>query len=104
CLFDRTNSGCAPSVAWSIAVHPGHKLTAPVFDFGSKNIFVADDSQVSFVQDTGSTTPTLCLSGPCLGGNVITGLANITDSPMIVVGNTTNVLVFSGTNGANAVV
>src|SRR5207247_1263674 len=54
---------------WPITVNTGRRLTGPVFDFTSKNIFVADDSgRLSFVKEEGSSTG-FCASGlpPCLG-------------------------------------
>jgi hypothetical protein len=88
-----------PAVAWSITVNPSHKLTGPVFDSGSQNIFVGDDSgKISFVQDSGSVG---CGSPPCLGSNAITALTNITDPP-IVDSSTGKILVFTGNGGANA--
>ena len=91
-----------------IIVNSSHKLTGPVLDFGSKNVFVADDSgRLSFVRDTGSTTGTCSGGGPlpCLGSNTITtgASSSITDGP-IVDGSTGKVFAFAGGTSGTSVV
>jgi hypothetical protein len=75
-----------PMLGYDLA---NHKLTSPVFDFMSKNIFYADDlGNFSYIREVGSTTGA-CASPPtppCMGNSVyeVTAVAHpIIDSPMV---------------------
>jgi len=84
-------------VAWCVTVNSGHRLSSPVFDPTTGNVVVGDDSgRVSVVADLGGT-------GSLSLTNTITGLTNIPDVP-ILDGSTGKIVVFSGSNGSNAVV
>ena len=57
------------TTGWPIMVNPTHALSSPVYDSGSRNIFVGDAAgRLSYVRDTSSTVGS-CGSGspPCLG-------------------------------------
>jgi hypothetical protein len=94
---------------WPITVHSGFKLTGPVFDAASGNIFVGDgNGRLSFVRDTASTVGS-CGAGspPCLGSNSIqlnNSLLNLFSNPIvdppIVDSSTGKVFAFIGNDGA----
>ena len=86
------------SGGWPITVHAGFKLTGPVFDTNSRNVFVGDSSgTTSYVKESGSTTG-FCGSGtpPCLGGVTLILGGSIVDAP-IVDGTNGSVFTFDGT-------
>src|SRR5206468_7165032 len=66
-----------------------HKLTGPVFDFKTNNIFAGDDGGgMNYFRDTGSTTGACANSGavPCFGSRVTTYFGtstSITDPPIL---------------------
>jgi len=77
-----------------------HKLTGPIFDFRSRNLFYADDwGDFNYIREVGSTTGTCTVgSPPCLGGVEYenTSLKHpIIDSP-IVDSVTQRVFIFVG--------
>lgn len=94
------------SGGWPITVHAGFKLTGPVFDTNSRNVFVGDSvGTTSYVKESGSTTG-FCGSGtpPCLGGVTLILGGSIVDAP-IVDGTNGSVFTFDGTaSTGNAVV
>ena len=107
--FVRVFSGTTPaevtSGGWPITVHSGSKLTGPVHDLVSNNIFVGDSSGVlSYVLESGSTTGA-CVSGtaPCLGTPSRSLGGAIVDSP-IVDGTNQTVFTFDGTGSSGATV
>lgn len=86
------------SGGWPLTVHTGAVLTAPVYDFVSQNIFVADSlGQLSFVKEAGSVTGA-CGAGvpPCLG-SVHPALTGSIVDPPILDSSTKRLLVFDGT-------
>jgi hypothetical protein len=86
------------SAPWPITVSSGHKLTGPIFDTSSRNIFVGDSSgTTSYVKESGSTTGA-CGSGtpPCLGAGTLVLGGAIVDAP-IVDGTNQTVFTFDGT-------
>ena len=92
------------TTGWPITVHPECRLTPPVFDSATNNLFVGDaDGVLSYVLDTGSTTGT-CLSGvpPCLGSTTVLASSGsgfpIIDPPMLDP-TTGKVFVFVGDTG-----
>ena len=79
------------SGGWPISVHSGAKLTGPIFDTNSRNIFVGDSlGTTSYVRETGSTVGA-CGSGtpPCVGASTLILGGSIVDAPIV-----------DGTNGA----
>ncbi len=99
------------TVGWPISVSTG-KLTSPVFDEVSGNIYVADNfflltpsaSSLFYVQDTASTVGT-CASGtpPCKGSTVlaVTNVSQGVFDPPIVDPITQKVYVFVGMDNSN---
>jgi hypothetical protein len=71
---------------WPITVNAGHILTSPIYDSGSGNIFVGDNTgRLSFIRETGSTAGT-CTPQPCLDAtNIHIGGAggSIDDAPIV---------------------
>ncbi len=91
--YNGAFQGTSPAKAWSVTVDSGAKLTSPVYDSVSGNIFVADSKGcVSYV--VGGT-----YSAVAHGCVVTTGGYPIPDPP-IVDSNTEMVLVFVGNNGS----
>jgi hypothetical protein len=90
------------TTGWPITVHAGVSITPPVFDAGTRNVFVGDAAGVlSFVKDTGSVTGA-CAIGvpPCLGSTTILASSlPIVDPPMLDP-STGKVFAFVGDNGA----
>ena len=87
---------------WPVTVHSGFKLSSPVFDSGSGNIFVGDSGgRVSYVRDSASTVGT-CASGnaPCLGLSTLALGGSIVDAPLID-SSIGKVFVFNGKDSTN---
>jgi hypothetical protein len=89
---------------WPIQVNGTAKLTGPVFDSVSGNIFVGDNTgRLSFIREIGSAVGTCGLgSPPCLGSATLqVGTAGaIVDAP-IVDGTTGRVFAVNGTDTTN---
>lgn len=101
-IFNGT-PGEVTSGNWPVTVHSGTKLTGPVHDLNSNNIFVADSSGIlSYVLESGSTTGA-CASGtaPCLG-TPSQSLGGAILDPPIVDGTNQTVFVFDGTGSSGA--
>ena len=90
------------SGGWPITVDSGARLSSPVFDSGSGNIFVGDSTGLlSYVLDVNSTVG-FCASGvaPCLGTPSQPLGGAIVDAPLVD-SSAGSVFAFDGTDGNN---
>ena len=92
------------TVSWPIQVNGTAKLTGPVYDGVSGNIFVGDNTgRLSFIREVGSTVGS-CGAGspPCLGSvNLQVGTGGALVDPPIVDGTTGRVFATNGTETTN---
>jgi hypothetical protein len=103
-VFNATAANPPAIVAgWPVAVVSGVALQAPVYDSGSKNVFVGSILGTEyFVKTSGSTTGT-CLAGspPCAGSKTFSFGSSSAISDAAIVDSSTGRIFFTGrANGA----
>lgn len=92
------------TASWPIQVNGTAKLTGPVYDGVSGNIYVGDNTgRLSFIREVGSTVGS-CAAGspPCLASATVqVGTGGSIDDPPVVDGSTGRVIATNGSDTAN---